>query len=324
MKEILESIGVDGFTILPSGSWATVILITKGSIQQVIKIFPRNLVSETGGELDDLGKDILDYNRTLGELGVLVADQEHVTYQVIQKNSDPVLVLQMPFLGEDFERQIKEGKISAIQATQRILENIYPLFKSEHLEVGIDPKPANFVGKGWYIDLTPSRIWKNGVPVLEWYSRISDNVTKLAYHRHYTVTGVILVLQDQISRLAPQSRPEIKRVIRDFLHCKGLSKPEEYLTQAPWESFLSIPKCRRDDHIDSLTPTDMYVMREIASEATSKDALPLEALEQVFTLTHLHWGELMSGEKLIQVQNILRGISEVGATPRSFVASAVS
>src|SRR3989344_5207952 len=285
--EVISSLKLHGnVEVLPAGFHSDVTLIVHNGEALVIKIISKPEFANKA-VAEELAQDIVHYHHLLKDIGVRLPPINKIELLANGTNSWDVVVI-TPFLGYDAERKIKEKNVATTWALDGILQTMAPFFFNQqlcsHLEVGIDPKPANFVSKDnneyHFIDWMPPRFRKNGIPLVEFAPPQSKEGWDLAYFRSYDAKGILLVLQTQMCRLSPASRPEIKSRILEFATSRNL--------------------------IEGLGPRDVYALREIACELHHRHNTPAGAIlvEQIFRLTHF-FDDLPDPDKIEQAKSLL-------------------
>lgn len=148
-------------------------------------------------------------------------------------------------------------------------------------KVGFDSKTANFTRNGRisYIDGMPPRL--DGL--LDYPDPVNKDIRTVNHFRYYTTRGILLVCQNQLSRLRPDCRYIIKSQV--LKAASKLGHPQYFLNSASEKFVHSSPSDKRRI-ILGLSPTDIYDVREIACEIAS-DGNHHPELDEIFHLTHL-------------------------------------
>ncbi|KKU49464.1 MAG: hypothetical protein UX72_C0055G0003 [Parcubacteria group bacterium GW2011_GWA2_47_10] len=310
--EVISSLKLHGnVEVLPAGFHSDVTLIVHNGEALVIKIISKPEFANKA-VAEELAQDIVHYHHLLKDIGVRLPPINKIELLANGTNSWDVVVI-TPFLGYDAERKIKEKNVATTWALDGILQTMAPFFFNQqlcsHLEVGIDPKPANFVSKDnneyHFIDWMPPRFRKNGIPLVEFAPPQSKEGWDLAYFRSYDAKGILLVLQTQMCRLSPASRPEIKSRILEFANSIS-PDVRGFLADLPSEKLWGLDFESSRNLIEGLGPRDVYALREIACELHHRHNTPAGAIlvEQIFRLTHF-FDDLPDPDKIEQAKSLL-------------------
>lgn len=305
LQEVAGTLRIDlqgrNIEFLPSGTHTVVIKVTEGNGSRVLKLI------RADGFFNDpevFIRSVAAYHQALVELDVPTAST--IDMQV----RGTAVVLQMPYLGVDLERRVRAGDLSTAEAAEAILVSLGSFFANGHhdLPIGIDPKVTNFVTQddspAFFIDLTPPRLWQDGAPFLALSIPYSPAALALERWRHFTAPGVALVLQNQLSRVAPDERAVLKTTVRRFLRAHGRADIAQFLEELPSERFFTEPARARRDRLASTQPNDIYFLREVAVEAASRCDLADATMEEVFRLTHFS-GFLPTEDRIHEVRSRL-------------------
>lgn len=246
-----------------------------------------------------LGADMVAYAEQLNAVGVPAP----VPLEICPIWYDDVLYLTTidPDVGNDVEMQLLNGDEGCcLHIVRDMLEIVGGLFRrtanarSLELEVGIDPKPANFASSRsrqmFYVDLMPPRFRKNGRPIVEYPEPKSRQGYELAYYRHYDQRGLLEVLQTQLCRLRPACRREFVGAIREFAQAFSLDLVD-HLDIFPGTRFSATTSCRRRGEIIEGLPDDaMYAVRDIACQLAFEqpEICGVDTLQTIFDLSHFH------------------------------------
>jgi len=173
------------------------------------------------------------------------------------------------------------------------------------LLVGVDPKPANFTrdqGKVWYVDLMPPRFRRDdGQVVLEYPQPRTDIGRSYGYFRHFTVPGVLFLLQTQIARLNPGLLRDVMREIDIF--CKAFAPEALACLRNLNERVREIVEGKQVCQIHGFGPADGYNMRAIGCAVAAKIGITPDWLSDLFRLSHFEDG--IPDERLDQVKSLL-------------------
>lgn len=312
LQEVAGTLRIDlqggNIEFLPSGAHTVVIRVTEGNGSRVLKLI------HADGFFNDTAlftQSVAAYHQALVALDVPTAST--IDMQVLNGRSTTV-VLQMPYLGIDLERQVRAGALTTAEAAEAILTSLVPFFENGHhdLPIGVDPKVTNFVSEGdspaFFIDLTPPRLWQDGAPLMALSIPYSPAALALERWRHFTANGVALVLQNQLSRVAPDERVVLKTTVRRFLRAHGRVDIARFLEELPSERFFTEPTRARRNRLESAQPSDIYFLREVAIEAASRRDLSAVAMEEVFHLTHFS-GFLPTEDRLREAKSHLQTLA---------------
>jgi len=293
MQQLLESLQLNAghVEILPSGYHTQVTLIIHNGQHSVVKIISKKeFVDRMVAE--ELSRDIRTYHAMLRQVGILVPDISRI--ELLPSSTGHDLVLIVPFEGYDAERKIESGELTVAQVAEGVLHALKPLFlahKDFVLDLGVDPKPANFVscnGNNFhYVDWMPPRFVKNGVPLVEYEPPKSQEGQELAYFRSYDLRGILLVLQSQLSKLNPHARPAVKSLIFKFAGEVG-PKIQDYLTSLVSETVFSASAQEAASLVFQLQSRNIYELREIACELVCRGRANSDFLAKAFQLTHFY------------------------------------
>ncbi|MDP2933078.1 MAG: hypothetical protein Q8N81_03010, partial [bacterium] len=159
------------------------------------------------------------------------------------------------------------------------------------LDLGVDPKPANFVSRNGnnfhYVDWMPPRFVKNGIPLVEYEPPKSRQGQELAYFRSYDLRGILLVLQSQLSKLNPLARTAVKSLILKFAG-EVDPKIQGYLSSLVSETVFSASGSEVAHLVSQLQPQNIYELREIACELVCRGRANSDFLAKAFQLTHFY------------------------------------
>jgi hypothetical protein len=212
--------------------------------------------------------------------------------EILSSSAGSDLVIIAPFEGHDAERYLLGEFIPTEKVLDGILYSLDPLLASHRdcvLEIGIDPKPANFVSHDGniysYVDWMPPRFRKNGMPLVEYEPPKSEAGFRFAYWRSYNVVGVLSVLQSQLSRLLPMSRALIKARVLDYA-ASFTQSVVDALNQRPSETVFQTDVGTASNIIQGFSPEQLYELREIACELVFRQRAGADLVQEVFRLTH--------------------------------------
>ncbi|MBI4415329.1 MAG: hypothetical protein HY566_03795 [Candidatus Kerfeldbacteria bacterium] len=263
-------------------------------IKEIRKKFP------SAADISALGRDVVEYANRLNRCGV-ATPQPIAVFPVIEGDTCYLTTVD-PFVGDDLEVAITSGEREVcLRAVDDLLEVLLRLSSrctepdGCELEVGIDPKPANFTrddsGAVHYVDLMPPRWRKNGYPMVEYPAPRSEFGQQVAYFRHYDLRGLLVVLRTQLCRLRPTLRPLFVERLQAFTQ-RLPGEVARYHTSFAGTRFSSLDRQGRLALIGKLTDGQIYEMRDIACqlayEQTHNHGAADGFLEQVFHLTHFY------------------------------------
>lgn len=280
--------GIIGQVIpLPCGSHSKVFAFNDGR-EKVLKI-----IGSSEGIFTDIraarrmSNDILTYDALLNQYGIKTPKIEDIgvfTSDMTGFHQIFIITTHEGISAEDIISQ--SDPVGCLKICCRILSHTQPILESkidgDESRIGFDIKPANFTHNGReiiYVDSFPPRL--NGA--LDFPAPTSQQAREVAYFRSFTIPGILLTLQTQLSRLRPELRPMFKRLILAFADQYGVG---DQFRNSISEIFIYRPKDERHLIIQSLTPKEMYDLREIACELAARDSIGRSEMERIFHLTH--------------------------------------
>ncbi len=257
---------------------------------EVLKIYGERVSLRTEN-LATFIVQLRDYYWQLKKLGVCLppcADRIHAT-QNGSFDSFHVIVV-APFMGDNLELQLQRARDEkdAVNIQRSIFRSLGRLMlnPSKRLTVGIDLVPRNFVGdKATYVDLVPPKIRVGRKYLLEYPDVESKLARQVGIYRHYDRAGVMHVLLVQMARQVPAFMPRYEAEIIRYLKRKKLDTALRHFSNRL--TARSITGTSRDiPHIEKLSFSRVYDMREIACWYCHWGLITPNELNKIFSLSH--------------------------------------
>jgi len=295
--------------LLPDGFNSIVKLILYNGSNYVIKIIGSKKDPLSKSDAEELLADLEVYHKLLAGTGINMP--EILKSEVISADGTPgqyVIAQLLPFVGCNVESIFRNGNLQEVREclVKMWAEVLCPLFSQRHngtthLEIGIDPKPANFTlhnDEMYFVDLMPPRFRKYGIPLVEYPVPVTVEGQEVGYHKHFTVAGMLRVLYLQLCRLRPQFHAMFYCTLRLLLEDMDAGRADfmEYIEMIPDVSTLS-----SEFILEKISKTACpYQIRCLAVNLLGHDQ---NLLERVFQLTHFEDG--IPNQTLDEVRAIL-------------------
>lgn len=319
--QVLSSLGFDDisrFDFLPGGYNSDVIAIVTSGRERVSKLIGGKKNVLTREEAEELAKDIRTYQALLEETGMRIAPLEDIKLHYNLERGGSEILQISGHHGASVESVFRDGDDTAVTGVLRMmLEQLHFIFArlsaDGDLSVGIDPKPGNFtrdeLGQLWFVDTMPPRFRKDGHALVEYPAPKTRAGYEVGYRRHFTVAGVLLVLQTQTCRLNPRYRHIVKREIDAFV---AEHFPQAHMDLSAHDARVQrVVAGRQIDDIAVMTEEQVYLMREIACEIAYQNGHD-GWLDRLFVVTHFEDG--VHPHHLEEAKRLLRGVLTQAAT----------
>jgi len=310
MEKTLKKLRLTGsIELLPSGYHSDVILHEDTGERTIYKIIrKKELVEKASAQ--QLSSRIIKYHALLQEINFPVTDS--IENYLMESDRGWDVIIKSPYAGNDVPCHYRNGA-ELPNLAKKIVYALEEIFhhrtkdNSNELIVGIDSKPGNFCllhsnGSIQYVDLVPPRYREADQILVEFDTPLSQDGFDVAYFRHYDIRGTLLVLQNQLSRLSPELRKIFKQIILATAKKFGV---ESFFKDSKWEHFLTSPARKKREIIESLTPKNMYDIREITCEIAQL-GYPItdEEIQVIFRKTHF-FNDLPTQKDLNEVKKTL-------------------
>lgn len=315
-REVLTSLNLPAahVEILSGGFHSDVILVVdSGAVPKVVKIIGgKTPMSEREARI--LAENITTYHDLLEQAGIRVAPLHGIELLENRERGGVDVVQIAQYSGRSIDAHVRNANPEGVRGViLGILEVLAPIFahreSSGDLTIGIDPKPSNFTlsreGVISFVDTMPPRFRKDGVALVEFPGVKDPDHYRIAYERHYTVAGVLLVLETQMNLLNTPAREAIRETIRHAARntdpaahavLRGLDDDVEQILSAEGESVL-----------DALTAKDMYLLRMLGCAIVSRQrVLPPDWLKELFVHTHFDIEDGITEEHLNAAKDMIR------------------
>lgn len=289
LKEILGStISIKNAQIIGSGSHSKVYSVENNNTSHVFKIIGSNEnIFPTKHEATDMVEKIIEYDQILNNIGLPTPKIIDIGIYTSELTGFHQIFIITTYEGNSLEYVLLTGSlVECFEVTNEILRSTQPLFDhkndGELVNFGFDIKPANYTNNGQqliYVDSYPPRI--NGA--LDFPEPQSNEAKEVAYFRSFTIPGILLTLQNQLSRLRPEFRPMFKKIILAFANRYGV---DDFFRESLFEKFIYLSDGEKVRIIKELGPEQMYTLREIACELAARDSIKKKDMENIFHLTH--------------------------------------
>lgn len=329
--EVLAQLGFNGILFkLPSGYHAEVFRIETGASAEVLKVISKPELADSQ-LAHQLVADMALYAAELQRIGVR---SPMIKTELLQSAQQRHLVITSPYCGVDVSKAIATAPLShSLQIVSDILGLLRQFFlhplmpKSLELQVGVDPKPANFTRDSEnqlnFVDTMPPRARRDGQPIVEFPKPQSAEGCRVAYFRHFDMRGILIVLQTQLCRLRPHDRSKFCTLIRQFateFHGNGLVT---FLDQFVGTRFIQADRDSRIEIIDSLGTDDMYEMRDICAQLVEEnpEVYDQEILERIFHLSHFFHDNPTPGNTTLAKKILISMTSQKSHRPFEWLKS---
>lgn len=305
--KVLEKLKIScasGIELLQGGFHSVAAKVSHDGACKVVKVIGNKPELTQLLNAQGLAQKIIRYFELLVEAGVRVPGP--IKVDIVHNGNTYDVVMIMPYTGKNAEELMLGSSVNEhiLGLSANILDMVKPLLGNGHvdgeklkLDIGIELKPSNVTvdgdGQLYYVDLMPPRFSADGETFVEFSPPKSKEGFRLAYFRNFDVRGILLLLQDQFSRLRPDLRPEFKKLILQFvdgLELPGIGRIKNFFVNGVWEKVFWASTKKAHRIISSLGPRDMYAFREIACEAVHRypDLYRKDDLEGIFGLTHFY------------------------------------
>jgi len=334
-QKVLTQLGYNGnLTRLPSGYHAKVFLLNQSALPVVLKIISKPELAD-GQLARQLLADMGLYADELRRIGV---QSPSIDAQLLFSDGQWHLVITSPYRGLDVSTTIAsapaEHSLNVVTDILTLLRQffLHPVAtQSLELQVGVDPKPANFTRDEQnqlnFVDTMPPRARRDGQPIVEFPIPQSAAGYQVAYFRHFDMRGILVVLQTQLCRLRPQSRSEFRSTIRQFADEFRGNGLVTFLDEFAGTRFVAAGETGRLEIIESLGTDDMYEMRDIGTQLIEEnpDLYGFEILEQVFALSHFFHdnpapGNIELAKKILSAMTCRQPLRSFDSTPKPVTA----
>ncbi|MDD5039594.1 MAG: hypothetical protein PHY34_00405 [Patescibacteria group bacterium] len=293
MKRVLERLNLAGgqVQVLPSGYYSEVVMIIQNGSPITVRIVKDKQGLTKQPEVALVANRIEEYHKRLRDAGVSTTTS--LSTHLLEGEAGWDLIVLTPYVGDDIQHRMQAGE-NAVGLTRKILVELEKCFQYRFdgfaLQLGIDSKPSNFCMRTEadtevrYIDLVPPRTrLEDGTPLLEINLPTSQEAFEFGCFRYFDLRGVLLVLQNQVSRLVPTQRPKIKRLILETATRHGAA---DFFRESKAEQFASASPNDQEVIIQGLQRNDVYPLREIACEMATAGQISSDSLETFFRQTH--------------------------------------
>lgn len=309
---ITEAVNVSGrVQVLPSGYNTDVTLVVKDNgDKEVIKVIgvKKSLPDEQTAR--EFTFDVVTYRDLLARVGNDQVPEITDAYLLWNKGENRwQVVYHMPYVGKDVGGIIKEAKDYAEieEMLEKMLEFIglffNDLFSSPfEINVGIDPKPANFAilrNKVYFFDFVPPRYRKNNVAMVESPPPVTEQGFELGYFKHFDIRGILMILQSQLSRLRPEWRSTFKQLIIE----RAPDCAKGFLKDGIWNKFANVSRRKAKRIVADFTDRDIYIMREIVADLAEVRGYSSEEVDKFFRLSHFEDG--IKTDRLLMLKSLL-------------------
>lgn len=290
--------------------------ITEKSLPGVNGGPPRNFLEKRYGpkaggferqHAQDIACHIRTFTQTASEIGIPIAKAiGHVIYK--NGNIGKVdLAEYVPNIGQTLLEVIKEQTASFKKADASVhFQQYLELFKrvwDADFPISLDPPLTNFCldrgGGLWYVDCMPPRQrLDDGSYISEWPEPPPNEDKQFIIKRYFSPLQARVIYAQSLRNLLPLgfSADEIKTSITNILG----QKAEDAITISQEEEHRILTKPR---------PTDVDVLRILASEACDQKKLNKDDLKTVYTVCHIDIGGILpTPQKLEGARTLLHSL----------------
>ena len=283
-------------------------------------------------EAHEIVQNALQYQKELEECGVPLPAIENIVVEYEPMINRSVVVKSSPWVGHEVKKMIEECdyKSDCTRIDELVAQMIDITKKIAHkrhdgyeLSVGIDPQASNYIiddeGIVRYVDLFPTRIRKDGSPIVEWPAPQTDLGHDLGHFKHFDLRGIMLTKTAQLARLKPELKERFEKTVFDSF--KEVLTGEEHtaflseLEKTPWMRVRTHLKNKDQESLMKEIDTaldarpfgidyNVYTLREIALELAYAGLIDKETLATFFS--HTHFEDELPREHLEEALKILR------------------
>lgn len=286
----------DSIEIRPGGAHCDVAIVTRDTTNHFIKVIGGKKGRMTKAEAETIAADINTYQEKLDSIGVPVPLESELQILFDDEENDYKILHIAPYVGHDADfwlrKDIRVVKDTLDYLVEPVRCVISQTIHGTELNVGFDPKPANFArlrsgARFWYVDMMPPRFRDGNKVLTEYPEPNTASGKRLAYFRFFDQRGVLHVLFVHLCRIRPLQRPFFFKTVIKLAEEVGVAN---YFLESPAAEFAREKTGRRMAIVHGLESKDLYWLRDIACHLAWEHKLTPAELEQFFLTTHFNDG----------------------------------
>lgn len=252
-------------------------------------------------EVERLIADIAEYRCNLRLAGIRTPD--NIGYSV-EKNKSYYLFILETYVGLSLRLLMDQSDgfnlLYWLKQITNLLSCLFRTMSDNSLQVGLDPKPSNFVvdenKQLSYVDL----VWPLNVRVL---AEIHADISPIWHFRYFSKVGVLLNWLIQFSRVNPLNRMLVISQIADFLDLQKENQVKQVFFSLPGIVPLDIEV---DILLAKIPFWNVDLLRAVGIQIIAEHrSVDMDFLKEVFNLSRTNPHQPLPSDKIKKCRDLL-------------------